>query len=330
MSELTLFLVRVAYLAILWIFVLSAISVIRSDMFGARVPSAPGTAPPPKPTKPTKPTKQKAPPKRRGSPTHVAVIQGQNAGATANLAEAPILIGRGNDAAIRLDDELRQKYADVGLPAGPFKSVGFYSPPTPDDLTGKPHVAGRTSGVEPFWWTLTEFCSGELLPYVFTDAEDERNQYTMVVSQVAARLRLDAMEAGKDGAVSIDGDTCRTYEQLVDVIDGVADPGQRGLSSRAPLLAEERRLLATFVGGEEVLGAGLARAALRTARVIDVRLVQVESGIAALEDQLNNLRRRDKAVTGVAGEARQAARREEEAVALGETMEAWLARASLP
>ena len=42
MSELTLFLVRVAYLAILWIFVLSAISVIRSDMFGARLPSAPG------------------------------------------------------------------------------------------------------------------------------------------------------------------------------------------------------------------------------------------------------------------------------------------------
>jgi pSer/pThr/pTyr-binding forkhead associated (FHA) protein len=99
MSELTLFLVRVAYLAILWIFVLSAISVIRSDMFGARVPSGPGTTPPPKPTK------QKAPPKRRGSPTHVAVIQGQNAGATANLAEAPILIGRGNDAAIRLDDD---------------------------------------------------------------------------------------------------------------------------------------------------------------------------------------------------------------------------------
>ena len=37
MSELTLFLIRLAYLAILWIFVLSAISVIRSDMFGARV-----------------------------------------------------------------------------------------------------------------------------------------------------------------------------------------------------------------------------------------------------------------------------------------------------
>ena len=42
----------------------------------------------------------------------------------------------------------------VGLPAEPFASVGFYSPPTPDDPTGRPHVTGRTSGVEPFWWTL--------------------------------------------------------------------------------------------------------------------------------------------------------------------------------
>ena len=38
MSELTLFLIKLAYLAILWIFVLSALSVIRSDMFGARIP----------------------------------------------------------------------------------------------------------------------------------------------------------------------------------------------------------------------------------------------------------------------------------------------------
>ncbi|GAB2979766.1 FHA domain-containing protein FhaB/FipA [Nocardioides montaniterrae] len=99
MSELTLFLVRIAYLAILWIFVLSAISVIRSDMFGARVPSqaaAAGRAP--------KAAKQK-PAKKRGNPTHVTVVQGANTGISADLASAPVLIGRGNDAAIRLDDD---------------------------------------------------------------------------------------------------------------------------------------------------------------------------------------------------------------------------------
>jgi hypothetical protein len=98
LSELTLFLIRIAYLAILWIFVLSAISVIRSDMFGARVPEAArgvgGKAP-----------KQKAPPKRRGSPTQVVVTQGSNVGASAALAQGPILIGRGTDAAIKLDDD---------------------------------------------------------------------------------------------------------------------------------------------------------------------------------------------------------------------------------
>jgi pSer/pThr/pTyr-binding forkhead associated (FHA) protein len=99
MSELTLFLIKISYLAILWIFVLSAISVVRSDMFGARMPSAGREAATPKAPRPTK---QKA---RRGSPTHVLVVDGANKGDRADLAQAPILIGRGNDAAIRLDDD---------------------------------------------------------------------------------------------------------------------------------------------------------------------------------------------------------------------------------
>ena len=99
MSELTLFLIRIAFLAILWIFVLSAISVIRSDMFGARVPEGARAHPG------NNERKQKPPPKRRGSPTQVVVTQGGNEGAKAPLDQAPILIGRGTDAAIRLDDD---------------------------------------------------------------------------------------------------------------------------------------------------------------------------------------------------------------------------------
>lgn len=100
MSELTLFLIRIAYLAILWIFVLSAISVIRSDMFGARVPEA---ARGDRAGKTPKQPKQSG--KRRGAPTHVYVSGGSNAGERVDLDRAPILIGRGADAAIRLDDD---------------------------------------------------------------------------------------------------------------------------------------------------------------------------------------------------------------------------------
>jgi pSer/pThr/pTyr-binding forkhead associated (FHA) protein len=100
MSELTLFLIRFAYLAILWIFVLSAISVIRTDMFGARLTT--GAAPK---ADRSRQRPAKAPPKRRGSPTHVLVVEGANAGERADLDQGPVLIGRGPDAQIRLDDD---------------------------------------------------------------------------------------------------------------------------------------------------------------------------------------------------------------------------------
>jgi DNA helicase HerA-like ATPase len=118
----------------------------------------------------------------------------------------------------RLDDTARHAYAALGLPAEPFQSVGFHSPPLPGDTTGRPNVTGRTGGISAFWWTLAEFCKREMLPYAFADAEDERNQYTIVVHQVTARLRLDATPAGADGAVNIQGDTVRTYAELVELI----------------------------------------------------------------------------------------------------------------
>ena len=42
---------------------------------------------------------------RRGAPTHLLVVEGENPGTRAELADAPLLIGRGSDAAIKLDDD---------------------------------------------------------------------------------------------------------------------------------------------------------------------------------------------------------------------------------
>src|SRR5918998_1081178 len=102
----------------------------------------------------------------------------------------------------RLDDELRGDYARLGLPAEPFASVGFFAPPTPDDLN--------------------------VLPYVFADAEDERNQYTTVIHQVASRLRRDATATGDGGAVAIGSQLLRTYDELVEFIfDRLTDEDAR-------------------------------------------------------------------------------------------------------
>ncbi len=152
-----------------------------------------------------------------------AVFRSGALGARAVNAKALVFSVKGEDllfldqSNVHLDDDLRAEYAALGLPAEPFASTGFWAPPIPDDTTGRPNVTGRTSGVEAFWWTLEEFCSRQLLPFVFADAEDDRQQYTIVIHQVAARLRM-AEPFGANGAVRIDGDIVTTYEELVDLI----------------------------------------------------------------------------------------------------------------
>ena len=114
MSELTLVVIRFAYLAILWIFVLSAISVIRSDMFGARVAREGGRAER-RAAKSTAKSRAKPAKPRRGTPTAVAIVEGGNKGEVIPLDKAPLLIGRGNDAAIRLDDDyVSTRHARIG------------------------------------------------------------------------------------------------------------------------------------------------------------------------------------------------------------------------
>ena len=103
MSELTLTLIKLGFLAVLWLFVLSAVSVIRSDIIGTK---APATAPRPQGVKPkAKREKEPAAKAKRGVPTKLQIVGGPNAGQSVPLGDQPILLGRGTDAAIRLDDD---------------------------------------------------------------------------------------------------------------------------------------------------------------------------------------------------------------------------------
>ncbi len=118
----------------------------------------------------------------------------------------------------RLTAEAAQRYATLGLPVGAFDSVAVYAPPRKGDPNAGPDVATRTTGVETFYWTIAEFVTEELLAFVFADAEDERNQYTMVIHNVARRLQLDGRPIGDDGAWEVDGRKLTTYHELVDLI----------------------------------------------------------------------------------------------------------------
>lgn len=128
----------------------------------------------------------------------------------------------------RLDSSLRDSYKRLGVPAKPFGSVTVMAPPRAGDRNGVPDVACRSTGVESFYWTVAQFCSDRLLPFVFADADDERQQYTMVVHQVTAKLYREAKPKDDGGAV-IDGQLVSSYSALVDLLcDRLSNDETRG------------------------------------------------------------------------------------------------------
>jgi DNA helicase HerA-like ATPase len=169
----------------------------------------------------------------------------------------------------RLTDPIRAKYGLLGLPATSFRNVQVFAPPRPGDPSGTPDVRARDKAVSPFYWTLAEFCEQELMPFVFADGEDERAQYTMLIGQVAARLRRDMVKVGKEGAVTVSGvepgrgGQLRTFEQLVGLIeDELLDEDTRrdwvaGSTSTGSVNAFLRRLRSSVKPLERLIRADL-------------------------------------------------------------------------
>jgi DNA helicase HerA-like ATPase len=125
---------------------------------------------------------------------------------------------------IQLDEANKKRYAKLGLHPGPFNSAAFFAPPKIGDKNATPDVATRSQGVTSFFWTIEEFCRDELLPFVFADAEDDRQHYTMVVHNVAARLKNDAVPL-PEGGVRIEDTEIRTFRQLIEFIEAQVQSG---------------------------------------------------------------------------------------------------------
>ncbi len=120
----------------------------------------------------------------------------------------------------QLTPDQRERYEALGLPATAFRSVSFWAPPK-NERTTAPFVGSRTDGyLRPFVWTLAEFCDRELLPFLFADAADERQQYTTTVANVTARLKKDAdTTTFSDGSIKLHGRRITTFHDLVDAIE---------------------------------------------------------------------------------------------------------------
>ncbi|QKG23657.1 FHA domain-containing protein FhaB/FipA [Actinomadura verrucosospora] len=114
MSDFTLTLIKLAFLAVLWLFVIAAVGVIRADLFGSKAATkaAARAAQQPRSHKAGRPQQAAAPPPppRRaaqggGAPSKLVVVQGERAGTVIDLTGVPITIGRANDATLVVTDD---------------------------------------------------------------------------------------------------------------------------------------------------------------------------------------------------------------------------------
>lgn len=107
MSELTVTLLRLGYLVLLWAFVLSAIGVLRRDLYGTRIVSRkrPSAAPAAAPGTPAAPAPTPRGRGRRSGPTRLVVTEGPLRGTTLPLGASAVLIGRAPSCTLVLDDD---------------------------------------------------------------------------------------------------------------------------------------------------------------------------------------------------------------------------------
>jgi DNA helicase HerA-like ATPase len=162
----------------------------------------------------------------------------------------------------RLDERAAARYAALGLAPGAFGSVTVCAPPRRGAANAVPDVASRAEGVRSVFWTLEQFCREDLLQFLFTDAEDDRSQYPIVIGNVMAQLR-EAQPLG-DGGVRIDGIELRTFRELVELVadrceDDLQGPLWAGRSiGRGTVGAFVRRLYASIRHVEHLLRADVA------------------------------------------------------------------------
>jgi hypothetical protein len=120
-SELTLFALRFAFLAVLWLFVFAVVFALRSDLFGQRARKMPtdqqpgrsssSAAAPPAPRPVATPTPAQQRPSAApsgdgdGAATRLVITKGAKAGLEMPLGDGPLTIGRSQESNLVIRDD---------------------------------------------------------------------------------------------------------------------------------------------------------------------------------------------------------------------------------
>jgi pSer/pThr/pTyr-binding forkhead associated (FHA) protein len=152
MNALTLTLIRLAFLAVLWLFVIAAVGVVRTDLSGPSL----STRQQRRQQQRARAARPARPARSRSAPQQLVVTAGPLAGAQLPLGEDQITIGRSNDATLVVaDDYASSRHArlfpqdgqwiveDLGSTNGTYLDRQKVTQPTPVPA-GVPIRIGKT------------------------------------------------------------------------------------------------------------------------------------------------------------------------------------------
>jgi pSer/pThr/pTyr-binding forkhead associated (FHA) protein len=156
MNALELTLVRIGFLAVLWLFVIAAVGVVRTDLFGQVTQRRRRTTSPMRQPSLQAPKEPALPARAAREPQRLLVTAGSLAGTTLALADQQITIGRADDATLVLtDDYASTRHArlfpqdgqwlveDLGSTNGTYLDRQKVTEPTPVPM-GVPIRIGKT------------------------------------------------------------------------------------------------------------------------------------------------------------------------------------------
>lgn len=147
----------------------------------------------------------------------------------------------------RLPQADRAEYEGLGLPAGPFESVGLWAP-VAERAGGRavPATSGRKEGVRAYYWTVREFVRERYLRFLFAEAEDERSQIADLVARVESHLDRECQDdPDHQATVLYGGYPVQDFDRLCDIIhENLEDERSpwRGRMAEGTVAAFQRRL----------------------------------------------------------------------------------------
>ncbi len=150
MQELILVLIRIGFLALLWLFVLAAVRVIRTDLAATRPAPAVVRGLP-------EPTRREVRQQKRSQARKLLVTEGALRGTSIALADGPVTLGRADGSTLVLNDDYASSHharlipsdgrwviEDMGSTNGTYLGRTKVTGPTPVPL-GVPIRIGKTA-----------------------------------------------------------------------------------------------------------------------------------------------------------------------------------------